>query len=287
MFPCFNEKKAVLSFEVFPPKSDSDVSVILNALESFSLLSPDYISVTYGAGGSTKRKTREIAEKIHKIYNINSVAHLTCVDATYESIKEQLDEFKQAGVFNILALRGDLKDNAEYRDFKYATDLIKYINSYGGFNIAAACHPEGHLESNSFNDDIKTLKRKADLGVSHFISQLFFDNEDFYRMLDAMSYASIDTPVQAGIMPVTNAKQIIRMVALSGAKLPPKLTKMIMRFENNPEALKIAGLNYAIEQISELLTNNVRGIHLYTMNNPSTADYIMQNVKPLIDIINK
>lgn len=281
-----SNKKIVLSFEVFPPKVDSDIASIKQTLPEFVSLKPEYISVTYGAGGSTVGYTKDICEYINDELNVPSIAHLTCVGSTKKSVTEFLTDCKSRGIKGILALRGDRRDGADCTDFKHATDLIKFIKDFGGFDVMAACYPEGHIESKDFSQDIEVMKMKADLGVDHFISQLFFDNNDFYNMLELMEKAGVKVPVAAGIMPITNAKNITRMVSISGAKLPPRLTKMIARYENNKDAMRIAGLNYSIDQITDLITNGVKGIHLYTMNNPSTARYILEKINPLIDSIN-
>lgn len=266
------------SLEVFPPKDNVAVAEIYGVLRKFATLKPNYISVTYGAGGSTQGLTAEISGYIQNTLNIPSVAHLTCVGATEQNINFVLDKLKETGVKRILALRGDLPDNCVLGDFKYATDLIEKINSAGGFDVYAACYPEGHSESRSFDFDVEIAKRKSDLGVKRFVSQMFFDNAEFYRMMDAYEKAGIKTPVCAGIMPITNVNQILRIVKLSGAKLPSTITKMVARFENNPAAFYQAGINYAVQQITDLIANGVEGIHLYSMNKPKTAEDIYKNV---------
>lgn len=282
----FENKKALFSLEVFPPKDSVGLNEIYASMGRFRALNPDYISVTYGAGGSSLGNTVEIASDIENKFGITSVAHLICVNSARQDIDRALEALKERGVKNILALRGDRREGACANDFLYATDLIEYIMKKGGFSVSAACYPEGHIESPDLSKDIEVMKKKADLGVSHFISQLFFDNEDFYRMLDSMEKAGIDVPVEAGIMPVTNTKQILRMISLSGAKLPQKLTKLIARFENDKAALMSAGLNFATEQITDLLASGVRGIHLYAMNNPSIAERIYAGVAPILEGIN-
>jgi methylenetetrahydrofolate reductase (NADPH) len=289
----FKDNKTIFSLEVFPPKDEIGINEIFSSMQSFANLKPDYISVTYGAAGSVidnkngKSMTTNIAAKIQNDFNITSVAHLTCVNHDKESVRKMLNEFKDSGIKYILALRGDLKKDAiPSNDFKYATDLIKFINEFGGFEVCAACYPEGHVDSSNFKKDLEVLKIKADLKIHHFISQLFFDNEDFYKLMEYADILGIKTPIEAGIMPAINAKSIMRMVSLSGAKLPTKLTKIISRFENNPVALRQAGLNYAVEQITDLITNGVRGIHLYTMNNPSIAEYIKTNIGSVLEGIN-
>lgn len=271
---------AEFSIEVFPPKDDSEANKIYSRLAEFSNINPDYISVTYRKGG--ERFTGEVTSYIQNELGIPGVAHLTCTWARRNEMQATLDDLKTKGIKRILALRGDLSEGVGIKDFKYATDLIEFINGYGGFEVFVTCYPEGHPDSADFSEDIAVMKKKADLGVTNFVSQLFFDNEDFYRMVESMRAYGIFTPVQAGIMPITNVKQIMRIVTLSGAKLPRKLTRMIQRFENNPDALYQAGLNYAVEQISDLVINGTDGIHLYSMNNPKVASYIFENIRSII-----
>lgn len=273
--------KVKFSIEVFPPKEAVGLEQLYGVLGQFASLSPDFISVTYGAGGSSQRLTAEISGYIGRTLGIPGVAHLTCVGATKDNVREVLQQLKDEGVKNILALRGDLPEGCVLGDFKYATDLIKFINDFGGFDVYAACYPEGHSESPDYAFDVEVAKRKSDLGVKEFVSQLFYDNEDFYRMRDAFAKAGIKTPISAGIMPVTSAKNVLRIVTLSGGKLPSAITKAVARFENNPAALYRAGVNYSVQQISELIANGCEGIHLYAMNKPQTAQDIYDNVKDL------
>ncbi len=280
----FNDKKAVLSFEVFPPKKDSPIESVYGKLEEICALKPDFISVTYGAGGSgAHSRTCEIASKIKHDFHVESVAHLTCVNSTKQMIDDILEDFKQNGIENILALRGDHVDGIEpQNDFHYASELCAYIKSKGDFDIAAACYPEVHVDAKSEVEDILNLKKKVDAGAQHLISQLFFDNEHFYRFLQRAQIAGVNVPIEAGIMPVTNKKQIERMVSLCGASLPPKFVKMMQKYESKPEALRDAGIAYAVEQIVDLLANGVDGIHLYTMNNPYVAEKITRAVENLL-----
>jgi len=271
--------KIDFSIEVFPPKEDIGVEQIYTALDDFAKLKPDFISVTYGAGGTSQGLTAEISSHIATKLSIPSVAHLTCVGATKENINLVLQQLKLFGVKRILALRGDLPDGHKLGDFKYATDLIEFINSFGGFDVYAACYPEGHSQSPSYDFDVEVAKMKADLGVKMFVSQLFFDNDDFYRMRDEYAKKGINVPVCAGIMPLTNAKNILRMVSLSGCKLPASVTKLISKFGDNQEAFYQAGINYAINQITDLISHGVDGIHLYSMNKPKTASDIYRNIE--------
>ena len=280
----FNQDRAVFSFEVFPPKKDSPIESVYGKLEEICALNPDFVSVTYGAGGSgAHSRTCEIASKIKHGFHVESVAHLTCVNSTRAMIDETLDDFKAHGIENILALRGDHTEGVEpQKDFRYASELCAYIKSKGDFDVSGACYPEAHAESADEIEDVLNLKKKVDAGAGHLISQLFFDNALFYRFLERVKIARINVPIEAGIMPVTNKRQIERMVSLCGASLPPKFAKMMQRYESKPEALRDAGIAYAVEQIVDLLSNGVDGIHLYTMNNPYVAEKITRAVEKLL-----
>ncbi|MDR0751156.1 MAG: methylenetetrahydrofolate reductase [Christensenellaceae bacterium] len=277
----FNSKQTLFSLELFPPKDTESMVSIYASMGRFKAFKPDYISVTYGAGGSDNHETVSIASDIKNKFGIESVAHLTCLGSTRENIDSALLALKAGGIKNILALRGDKSSGNS--DFKYATDLIAHIKKYGGFDVCAACYPEGHKESLNKERDFDILKLKADLGVTHFISQLFFDTNDFEEMLEGMAKRNINVPTEAGIMPVVSAKQIMKMVMLSGARIPEKLEKCIKRFESNKEAMKAAGINYAVNLITELLAINVAGIHLYAMNNPDTTELIYKAISPMLN----
>lgn len=276
--------KPTFSFEIFPPKKTSPIETIYNTLDELKDLSPDFISVTYGAGGgSGNHSTCKIAGDIKKIYNIEAVAHLTCISNTKEDIISILDDFKSNGIENILALRGDINPNFPPKyDFKYADELVRFIKENGDFCILGACYPETHIEAADSITDIINLKKKIEAGVSHLITQLFFDNECFYAFREKLAIAGINVPVEAGIMPVTNKKQIERMVSLCGASLPRKFSRIIQKYENNPEALRDAGIAYAVDQIVDLLSSGVDGIHLYTMNNPYIARKITESISGLL-----
>ncbi|MGN0614596.1 MAG: methylenetetrahydrofolate reductase [NAD(P)H] [Porcipelethomonas sp.] len=278
------DKGTVFSFEIFPPKKTSSIETIYSTLEELKGLHPDFISVTYGAGGSKNNNTTlEIAQKIKEDYGIESVAHLPCINYTKEEIVEIIGRFKEYGIKNILALRGDIVPDIQPKeDFKHASDLIEFIKKNGDFDIAGACYPEGHMETESLVEDVKNLRKKVDAGAEHLISQLFFDNSFFYSFLERTQIAGIDVPIEAGIMPVTNKGQIERMVSMCGASLPPKFAKMIQRYEHSPEALRDAGIAYAIDQIVDLVSNGVDGIHLYTMNNAYVARRISEAVESII-----
>ena len=278
------DQKSVFSFEVFPPKPDVPIESIYRTLGELRALEPDFISVTYGAGGSVPgASTAEICQTIQEQHGIPSIAHLPCINETKESVLEKLAQFRARGVENILALRGDRNPNLEPKhDFAHASDLISFIrenSANGEFDIAAACYPEGHPEAADLDADIQAVKLKTEAGASHLISQLFYRNKDFYKFREKLAAAGVSVPVEAGIMPVTSKKSIERMVSLCGASIPQRLAKLMARYADDPASLKAAGLEYAIEQILDLLENEADGIHLYTMNNPDVARYITEAVR--------
>ncbi|MBQ1489628.1 MAG: methylenetetrahydrofolate reductase [Eubacterium sp.] len=280
----FTAEHTVFSFEIFPPKRNDDIDTIYDTIEELHNLEPDFISVTYGASGSlADNKTCEIASTIKSRWGLESAAHLTCVNSSFEEIDIMLKRLEDNGIENILALRGDVVPDVPRKyDFAHASDLITYIRSKGyDFGLSAACYPEAHPASVTVVEDILNLKKKVDAGAEHLVSQLFFDNAMFYDFLDKARIAGITVPIEAGIMPVVNKKQIERMVSLCGASLPPKFTKMMQRYERRPEAMRDAGIAYATNQIVDLLSHEVDGIHLYTMNNPLIAKRISLNVKTL------
>lgn len=280
----FNSEKTVFSFEVFPPKRNNPIETIYQTLDQLQDLKPDFISVTYGASGSlADNSTCEIASAIKDKYGIESAAHLTCVNSTKEEVTEVLKRLHENKVENILALRGDLvPDVPPKKEFRHADELIAFIKeSEYDFGISGACYPEGHLDSRDQVEDILNLKKKVDAGAQHLISQLFFDNSLFYDFLDKARIAGINVPIEAGIMPVVNKKQIERMVSLCGASLPAKFTKMMSRYETRPEAMRDAGIAYAVNQIVDLVSCGVDGVHLYTMNNPYIAKRISESVQSL------
>lgn len=280
----FNEKKTILSFEVFPPKKTSSIDTIYATLDDLKDLKPDFISVTYGAGGNAgDTATCEIASAIKNKYHIEPLAHLTCVNSTKSEIEVILNRLEQSGISNILALRGDINPEIPPKhEFKFASELVAFIKERGGFQVSAACYPEGHLESVNLVEDILNLRKKVDAGAEHLISQLFFDNTYFYNFHEKARIAGINVPIEAGIMPVVNKAQIERMVTLCGASLPSKFTKMLQRFEHSPEALRDAGIAYAIDQIVDLISQGVDGIHLYTMNNSYIARKISESISGII-----
>lgn len=280
----YGQGKTVFSFEVFPPKKTTPIESIYATLDKLTALKPDYISVTYGAGGNLADKsTIELASTIKNKYGVESMAHLTCVNSSRDDVLVLLDEMKKNNIENILALRGDIRPDAEPKhDFHYANELIEFIKANGDFDISAACYPECHVDADNMIDDIRHLKNKVDTGVSELISQLFFDNGCFYDFMEKIRIAGINVPVTAGIMPVTNKNQIERMVTMCGASLPQKFVRMIQRYESKPEALVDAGIAYAVDQIVDLISNGVEGIHLYTMNNPYIAEKITASVRSLL-----
>lgn len=272
--------KTVLSLEVFPPKRTTPIDTIYQTLDELRGITPDFISVTYGAGGSANScATINIASSIKHRYGIESVAHMPCLNLTKEDVLLILEQLKEQRIENILALRGDRVPGVEPSgDFRYAADLMKFIKAHGDFNIIGACYPESHQESGGLVNDIHYLKNKVDAGVSQLITQLFFDNEYFYRFRERMALAGIHVPVEAGIMPVVNKKQIERMVSLCGVKLPKKFISMMDRYGDDPAAMRDAGIAYAVDQIVDLAAHGVDGIHLYTMNNAYIANKIYESV---------
>jgi len=278
------KNKKVLSLEIFPPRRTAPIDIIYNTLDELQGLNPDFISVTYGAGGSENNTaTLEIASAIKNQYKIESVAHLPCINLTKSELLPMLEGFKQAGVENILALRGDVNpDFPPKQDFRYASDLTSFIKQNGDFNIIGACYPEGHSESKSLVDDIRNLKTKVDAGTDQLITQLFFDNSYFYSFRERACIAGINVPIEAGIMPVVNKKQIERMVSLCGVKLPKKFVTMMEKYEHNPVAMRDAGIAYAVDQIVDLMAQGVDGIHLYTINNPYIAQKIYAAISSLL-----
>lgn len=274
------------SFEVFPPKPTTPVDQVTGCFAELAALKPDFISVTYGAGGGLNggKVTCELAARLKHEFGIKPVAHLPCISYTREEIRQVLTMFREYGIEDILALRGDKSPDApEQHDFRYASELIRFIRSEGDFRLYGACYPEVHPEARSAAEDIRRLKEKTDAGASHLISQLFFDNTIFYEFREKCEIAGITVPIEAGIMPVVNAAQIQRMVSLCGASLPRKFTAIMQRFGHSPEAMRDAGIAYAVDQIVDLAANGVDGIHLYTMNNPTVARRITEAVSGILE----
>ena len=276
--------KTVFSFEVFPPKKTSTVDVIYQTLDELGGLKPDFISVTFGAGGSGNSFfALDIASRI-KESGIIPVLHLPCINFTRAEIDSTLVEAQKRGIEHILALRGDINpDIPPVKDFAHASDLITYLRGKGDFDIAGACYPECHPDAETLEEDIENLKKKVDAGADHLITQLFFDNDSFYDFRDKAAAKGINVPIEAGIMPVVNKNQIERMVTTCGASLPRKFVKIMQRYEHQPEALRDAGIAYAINQIVDLAASGVDGIHLYTMNNAYVARKISEAVSGIIE----
>lgn len=287
----YKNKKSVFSMEVFPPKKAGSVETVFNTLYGLRGLPIDYISVTYGAGGSElqKNKTAEIAALIKKEYGIEPLSHLTCVGSTKEDIVETLKALKEVGVQNILALRGDMPaDGNPAMAFCHANELAAFIKEVDpSFNVAGACYPECHMDAANLDEDIENLKKKVDAGVTHLTTQLFFDNEIFYSFREKVEKAGITVPITAGIMPIVKKTQVERTVAMCGASIPTKFARLIAKYSESPEALNQAGLSYAVDQITDLVANDARGVHLYTMNNVETAKYITQATESLFKGVNK
>lgn len=279
-----NKDAPSVSFEIFPPKRDTTLKSIDATLDILADLNPDYISVTFGAGGSVNNNlTVELSKKIKQNYGIEPVVHLTCLTHNKQDIDAIIEQLNDADIHNILALRGDHNPELEIKDdFKYASDLVAYIKKKGDFCVSGACYPECHLESKNRIEDILNLKKKVDAGAECLMSQLFFDNNLFYSFVENCRIAGINVPIHAGIMPVVNKAQIERMVTLCGASLPDKFRKILNRYEDNKEALFNAGMVYAVNQIVELLASGVDGIHIYTMNNPVVAKRICDEIRSLI-----
>ncbi len=279
-----NEDKVTLSFEVFPPKTSSRYENVLKAAEKIASLNPNFMSVTYGAGGGTSAHTVALAKDIHEKYGVEVMAHLTCVSSTREHVESMVEQFKENGIENIMALRGDIPSDGKVgEDYQYACQLIKELKEKGDFCIGAACYPEGHVESPSIKEDIQHLKEKVEAGADFLTTQMFFDNNVFYNFLYKIKEAGIDVPVVAGIMPITNAKQVSRAVQMSGTSIIPYHFKMMVdAFGDNPEIMKQAGIIYASEQIIDLIANGVKHIHVYTMNKPDVAEGIMNNLSELL-----
>ncbi|MBM0636674.1 methylenetetrahydrofolate reductase [NAD(P)H] [Campylobacter sp. VicNov18] len=272
------------SFEIFPPRKDESIKNLNTILDDLGQLSPNFISVTFGAGGSVNSKnTLETATLIQDQYKFPSIVHLPCIHANKDKITTILKQCKERKLEKILALRGDVCNSVEKsKDFSYASDLISFIQEEGGFEIYAACYPEKHNEAKNFIEDIHHLKIKVNSGTNKLITQLFYDNETFYTFKQNCALANINIPIYAGIMPITNKRQVLKISQLCGAKIPPKFTKILEKYENNTLALEDAGIAYAIDQIVDLITSGVDGIHLYTMNKSKAAIKIYEAVKHLL-----
>ena len=283
-----NSDKLSLSFEVFPPKTDSSFNSVKVATEEIAKLRPSFMSVTYGAGGGTSQYTLDIAENIKKQYGVPMVAHLTCVSSTKETVLERIEAMRLAGIENVMALRGDLTPEMEGQDrsrwaYRHAIDLIRDIKESGAdFCIGGACYPEIHPESADQKEDIKYLKEKVDAGCSFLTTQMFFDNNLLYNFLYKIREAGITVPVIPGIMPITNANQIARAIKLSGSFVPQRFKSLVDKFGHSPEAMKQAGIAYATDQIIDLFANGITNVHVYSMNKPDVAAMIQSNLFEII-----
>ncbi|MGN1060104.1 MAG: methylenetetrahydrofolate reductase [NAD(P)H] [Candidatus Coproplasma sp.] len=277
-----NSKKACLSFEVFPPKTSDKYESVTQAVDKIAALNPDFMSVTYGAGGGTSDYTVAVAKRIKEL-GVEPLAHLSCISSDRKDVANKLAALKEEGIDNVLALRGDIpKDFKGNLDYHYASELVKECKDTGNFCIGGACYPEGHPESATLFSDIENLKKKVDAGCDFLTTQMFFDNDVFYSFLSKVREAGIYVPVIAGIMPVTNAVQIKRIVSLSGSYLPTRFKRIVDRFGDNPKAMCEAGIIYASEQIIDLYANGVKAVHVYSMNKPEVAEAIKANLSSII-----
>lgn len=272
-----------LSFEVFPPKTSDNFDSVMAAASEIAALSPSYMSVTYGAGGGTSMFTAEIASKLLSL-NVTPLAHLSCISSTHSTIRERLDDLNSRGIENILALRGDIpKDfDTENLEYHYASELASEIRDYGGFCIGGACYPESHPNSLNSTADIEALRIKVECGCEFLTTQMFFDNNILYNFLWRLRKAGVDVPVVAGVMPVTNAKSIKRICAISGTALPQRFVRIVDRYGDDPAAMLQAGIAYATDQIIDLFANGINAVHIYSMNRPEVAAKIYENVKDII-----
>ena len=277
-------KPVTLSFEVFPPKTDAAFEPIQAAVHDIARLKPDFMSVTYGAGGGTSDFTVRLASELQDVCGVTALAHLTCVSSTKEHVGRVLNELKAHGIQNVLALRGDIPEGMDRSNaaYQYAYQLIEEIHAAGDFCVGAACYPEGHVECAHKEEDILHLKRKVESGCDFLTTQMFFDNSVLYSFLYRTLAKDIHVPVIAGVMPVTNGKQIARICSLSGTTLPARFRSILDRFGDNPAAMKQAGVAYATEQIIDLIANGIRGIHVYTMNKPDIAESILHNLSSIL-----
>ena len=282
------QEKMTLSFEVFPPKTDTAFDLVKSAIEEIAALHPAFMSVTYGAGGGTSQYTLEIAKSIKARYGVPTLAHLTCVSSTRDTVREKIKQMQEAGIENVMALRGDLtpelaaSDRSEW-PYRHAVDLIREIRESGAdFCIGGACYPEIHPESENQREDIRYLREKVDAGCSFLTTQMFFDNNLLYNFLYKIREAGITVPVIPGIMPITNAKQVKRAIALSGSFVPQRFKALVDKFGTSPAAMKQAGIAYATDQIIDLYANGITNVHVYSMNKPDVAMAIQRNLSDIL-----
>ena len=283
-----DKDKLSLSFEVFPPKTDSSFDSVKKATEEIAALRPSFMSVTYGAGGGTSRYTLDIAKNIKSNYGVSTVAHLTCVSSTKETVRAKIEDMKSAGIENVMALRGDLTPELEASDrsqwaYRYAIDLVRELKESGAdFCIGGACYPEIHPESDNQRDDIKYLKEKVDAGCDFLTTQMFFDNNLLYNFLYKIRESGITVPIIPGIMPITNGNQVERAIKLSGSFMPQRFKSLVDKFGTTPAAMKQAGIAYATDQIIDLFANGITNVHVYSMNKPDVAAAILNNLSDII-----
>ena len=283
-----NRNTLSLSFEVFPPKTEMGFESVKSATEEIAKLKPSFMSVTYGAGGGTSKYTLDIAKNIKELYGVPTLAHLTCVSSTKETVRQKIKEIKAAGITNVMALRGDIPSSLENADrsgwdFAHATDLIAELKAAGTeFCIGGACYPEIHPESSNQKEDIKHLKEKVDAGCDFLTTQMFFDNNLLYNFLYKIREAGITVPIIPGIMPITNANQIERAIKLSGSFMPQRFKSLVDKFGHDPAAMLQAGIAYATDQIIDLYANGINNVHVYSMNNPNVARKIRSNLSDIL-----
>ena len=282
------QNKLSLSFEVFPPKTETTFDSVRSATEQIATLSPSFMSVTYGAGGGTSKYTLEIAKSIKERFGVPTLAHLTCVSSTKETVREKIREIRETGIENIMALRGDIpqemaSDDKSKWDYHHAIELVRELKESGAdFCIGGACYPETHTESTNQAEDIKYLKEKVDAGCDFLTTQMFFDNNLLYNFLFKIRSAGIEVPVIPGIMPITNANQIERAIKLSGSFMPQRFKSLVDKFGDSPAAMKQAGIAYATDQIIDLFANGIKNVHVYSMNKPDVAEKIKNNLSDIL-----
>ena len=283
----FENHTRSLSFEVFPPKTDDVYDGVKTATEEIAKLRPAFMSVTYGAGGGTSKYTLEIAKNLKDRFGVESLAHLTCVSSTRETVRARIEDFKAAGIENVMALRGDIPQAMLSEDrsnwaYRHAVDLVRELKERGDFCIGGACYPEVHPESANQKEDIKYLKEKVEAGCEFLTTQMFFDNNLLYNFLYKIREAGITVPIVAGIMPITNAKQVERALTLSGSFMPQRFKSLVDKFGDDPAAMKQAGIAYATDQIIDLYANGIEHVHVYSMNKPDVAEKIQGNLSAIL-----
>lgn len=279
-----NSDKVTISCELFPPKQGAQLANYKKIVADMAALKPAYMSVTYGATGGTSDYTVELANEVRNVNHIPALAHLTCASSTHEKVASVIEELKANKIENILALRGDIPENADFplpNQYKHASELIADIKAQGDFCIGGACYPEGHPEADTIYEDLDHLKEKVDAGCEFLTTQMFFDNNILYNFMYKALKKGIDVPIVAGIMPITNKAQVKRSISLSGCMVPPRFMAIVDRFGDDPEAMKQAGIAYATDQIIDLIANGVNHVHIYTMNKPDVAGTILDNLSDI------